>query len=178
VRRVAVSLIIILGFVACAEDAGPDPDTLPTDLQIDYHWNNGVSRVSPDYLYYHISLPATGSATISYTLGHPSSSEQEEWAETFEVSDDDLRGLYALMQQVGLFTRTWQPADPVPGASGGPSVRVVAEGKTYNVPSELADMSDAVAIANVYGKIEQMVPETVRDTMEARQAQYLEEHDS
>ena len=82
------------------------------------------------------------------------------------------------MHEVGLFTRAWQQADPIPGVSGGFSVRVVVEGSEYRVPSVLADSDDADSMAVVYEQIEGMVPESIWDDLEIRQAQYIEEHNS
>jgi len=178
VRRAVASLIVLIGVVACGGNAQLEPGTVPSDFQVEYSWNNGVSRVGPDFLTYQVSLPTTGSGTIHCTFGHPSSNQQEEWTETFEVTADDLQALYATMHEVGLFTKTWPQAEPVPGLSGGSSIRVVADGGEYRVPSVLADSSDADSIAVVYQMIRSMVPQTIWDEIETRQAQYIEDHDS
>jgi hypothetical protein len=175
-RRV-VALIVVFGLAACGGNAGPDPEVMPSDFQVNYHWDSGVSNVGPDYLAYRISLSTTGSATVSYTIGHPSSNDQEEWADTFEFSIDDLRELYTTMHEVGVFTRDWTQADPIPGIFYGSRVHVVAGGEDYSVPSALADSSEADLVASVYEEIRGLVPETIWDTMEARQAQYIEKHD-
>jgi hypothetical protein len=151
---------------------------MPPDFQVDYYWDSGVSNIGPDYLSCHVLLLATDAGTINCTMGHPSSSQQQDWVETFDVTADDLQVLYTRMHEAGLFTRTWQQADPIPGVSGGPGVRVVAGASDYRVPSALADPRDTDSIAIVYEEIRRMVPETIWQDLEARQARYIEEHDS
>ena len=175
-RRAAASLIVVLGIAACGGDAGPDPSAAPSDFQVDYHWDSGISNVGPDYLSVRISLEASGSGLIHATLGHPSSDTQDEWVETFGVTAEALESLYAKMQEVGLFTRTWQQGEPVPGSSGGPSVQVVADGIEYRIPSGLADPNDVARAGKVYDQITGVVPTTVLDALDVRQAQYLAEH--
>jgi len=171
-----ISLAAVAGVVGCSGDSGPNAGVVPSDFQVDYRWDSGVSNVGPDYVSYRISLPPTGPGTIHYTIGHPSTSQQEDWVETFGIAGEDVRALYALIHEAGLFTRAWPQSDPVPGANCGSSVRVVADGTDYQVPTMLADPDDADSIAAVYETIRSMVPETIWEDFEARQVRYLSEH--
>jgi hypothetical protein len=175
-RRFVVLLTLVAAIGGCGSDAGPDPDAVPADLAIDYRWNTGVSNVGPDFAAYSVSLDMSGSGTIRFTVGHPSA-EQDMWAETFDLFVGDLRVLYLSLHEVDLFSRTWMQEEPKPGSGWGSSLLVVAEGKTYVVPHNLADRDDADLMATVYESIRSLVPETIWEGFETRRDDYLSKHD-
>jgi len=176
VRRFTALLTVAAVLAGCGGDAGPDPDVVPADLQVHYRWNSGVSNVGPDYAAYSVSLDGSGSGTIRFTVGHPSA-EQDVWTETFGLSTGDLRDVYSSLHGAGLFSRNWTAREPAPGSGGGSSLAVVADGRTYSVPTDLADPEDSDSVSTVYESIRSLVPESIWEGFEARRDEYVSSHD-
>jgi hypothetical protein len=168
----AVVLALLLG--ACGDDdGGLDPDVRPVDLSVDYSWYEG--SVAPPYHYeFDIDVRADGSGTIRY---RPDYGSEPEWVEAFTVSDADLDSLYWDMYDAGVFTRDWREDDEPPVGGSVAGMTVIAAGKEYRIPLDLADAGDREAVIPVYGNIEGLVPTEIWRGFEALRDDYMATYD-
>ena len=176
VRRLIALLALAAAVGGCGGGSGPDRDAVPSDLEIRYRWNSGVSNVGPDYAAYAVSLEASGAGTIHFTVGHPSA-DQDLWDERFAVGAADLLDLYSLLHDAGVFSESWAAREPVPGSGGGSSLVVIADEVTYRVPVDLADRDHSASIAPVYESVRSLVPREIWEGFETRREDHIDAHD-
>lgn len=146
----------------------------PGDFRVTYHWEEG--SLPPPYHYeYTISIGPDQQGSIELIPDY-SFNDPPVWRETFSIALAELDALYALLVEMGVFTREWLPATDYP--TGGSIRRLTADahGQRFSVPSFVADETAARDIRAVYDAVRAMVPETVWDKLKALRERYVAEH--
>src|SRR5687768_8853812 len=91
-------LLLLFSF-GCATSTEMKPR--PADFRVQYHWSEG-SLPPPYHSEYTIRLGPGLQGEIEFQPDYPSG-DTPIWIETFEIEDEDLEKLYALMWAKGIF---------------------------------------------------------------------------
>ena len=139
----------------------------PADFAFRYRWREG-SVPPPDHCEYTITVAADGQGTIVFYPDYPEEGV-EPWREAFAVPAAELDALHEAMAEAGVFARRWESIEDPPVGGCLEWLEVVAEGRTWRVPSTLADPEP---VQPVYAAIRRLVPAGLWADLESRRAAY------
>jgi len=133
----------------------------PQDFSIQLTYSTG--SLPPPYNYsYSISCGPGLKGSFTYQEGKSSSQDKAPVIIDFDVTMENMDGLYIFLEENNFFRSKWDKAEPVVGGSYT-VIKISANGKTYEIPpdSELKP-EDAKMIGNAAQYINSMVPEQAR----------------
>ena len=139
----------------------------PSDFSFRYKWREGT--VPPPYHYeYTISAGPTSAGRIDFLPDYPEYNPPT-WTETFDLDNDALDNLYALMLNKNMFEKNWTVIED--GRVGGPLewMEVTAAGKKFLVPSVI---EEAAILSQVYDAVKALVPEGIWAALMAKREQF------
>ncbi len=157
-----------------ATEAAP-VDGAPLGFSLVYSYDKGA--VSPKYHYaYWIVLESNLMGRIEYQPGYPADSPPK-WVEEFPVTAEEYVELYTLLTQAKVFeTDKWSKHPFIAGAPSE-SLKVTANNKIFIVPNQAGSTEDEIKqIANVYEKINALVPKEIMDRLSKQQREYEESY--
>ena len=162
-------------FIGCAmfRPATGAQGSCPEDFWVELHWRAGSL---PPPLHYESTITITSSGQSKMVLtpdyrraGVP------EWTEQFHVEEPNVRNLYRVMVENGLFTHRWRKMATGPTGGGYRRLVVIASGKRFMVEDYV--VSEHRASARVmYAAVQALVPKNLWEQLEARREQYIEEY--
>lgn len=174
-RRAALrsaALAVALLLAACGP-AGADR-TPPPDLAVRYEWREG--SLPPPYHYaYSITLAADGTAAMTMTPDYPGP-DVPVWEEPFSVPPAGVAALYGALLDQGLLSERWREQDSPPVGGSSATLEVSGGGRTVQVPAFPVPAQQERASA-MHAAIEAVVPQAIRDDLEARRAAYAAERE-
>ena len=143
---------------------------IPDDFSIQYRWREG-SVPPPDHYEYTIHLGPGGEGELVFYPDYPMYNPPN-WSEQFQIDKATLERLYRLMEERGIFSRSWTESDE---ATGGAleSVRIRADGMEFTVPGGIEEAED---VKEVYRFIRSTVPEKIWDTIMSRREKFVREY--
>jgi hypothetical protein len=98
-------------------------------------------------------------AAGSYTL----EAGMDQWRHELQVTSEQLEELYALMLKTRAFKRKWRPVREGDERTGSDAawLKIVADGRRYNVPSQLSSWLDTFAKQRIEKRLLALVPAAV-----------------
>jgi hypothetical protein len=167
VRLAAVS-VAVLGAAACSP-AKPAPAGAGP-LMLTMESSNG--SVAPPYAYrWTLTVRPSGGTLEWRTFARD---ESPVWRESFAVSAQGLAAVRAAISAAGVPGRTWQPAEPMMGASSN-SLSGAVDGQPVKIGTVLSP-EDEQAVAPVYAAMRALVPDSTWASLRARQAAFVKAH--
>ena len=146
-----------------------DQGSVPADFSVTYEWRAG--SMPPPYHYeYTVKVTQDGAGTVVYIPDYPSD-KVPTWTETFTLTPDQVSALYKLVVDRRLLRNLREAGDPPVGGSVQ-WAEITANGKTYELPREIAgpDRQDANALYDYMR--DTVVPKAVWDKLEAQRQEY------
>jgi hypothetical protein len=143
----------------------------PQDLTLQYDWCAG--SMPPPYHYeYTIRIGPGSVGEVVFCPDYPGQ-DTPVWTEPFEVADEALGALHALVTE-RVLGREWVKVEdgPVGGSLEWMSGTMGGEG--FRVPTQV---DDPEAIEPVYVAIKELVPQDVWDSLMARRERYEREYE-
>jgi hypothetical protein len=161
---IAVALLLL---AACGADPAAGPP--PADFSLRYDWREG--SLPPPYHYeYTITLAADGSGLIAMTPDYPGEGVPV-WEEPFSVPAEEVDRLHDLMVGQGLLRERWRAEDSPPVGGSYAWLEVTRDGRTIEIPPFPVGGQRERAAA-IFAAVEAAVPQTIRDDLERRRAEY------
>lgn len=152
---------------SCAGDAAEGPP--PADFSLRYDWREG--SLPPPYHYeYSITIAADGSGMMTMVPDYPGPGVPV-WEELFIVTPDEMDRLHDLMIEQGLLRERWRAQDNPPVGGSYASLKVTRAGRTIEIPAFPPDGQRERAAA-IFAAVEAVVPQSIRDDLERRRAEY------
>jgi len=149
-------LIIIFGLTGCSRELADIknrmPKTRPDDFSLTIEWSTGTLPEPQMFYSYQVKIGPGEESSFYYRSGDGSA----ELTSIFNLSAENLNGLYFFLVKESAFRSTWETGDPI---DGGPVlyVTLIADKRQFAYPliSELSetDRNSAYAIleaANSY----------------------------
>ncbi len=166
------TLIAAVTFLAgCSRSA--QIATVPDDFAVRYDFAEGT--VPPPYHYeFEIHIGPGTSAHIDY---HPSYGPDPTWTERFDISEGARARLFELLTRLDVFSRTWEPMHEPPLGGSVERMWARADGRDVTVPFHLESDRDRRDADTLYSRIRGLVPQEVRDTLDARHERYVRENE-
>lgn len=147
--------------------------TAPVDFAVRYVWAEGT--VPPPHHYeYEIHLGPGPHGRIEF---HPDYGNAPAWVETFEFPQAAADSLYLLLKRIDAFEREWKPEHHAPVGGSLERFTATADSQSVTLPFYLCDAAARRAAAEVFGRIQQAVPQSVWDRLRRRHAEYIESYD-
>ena len=103
------------------------------------------------------------------------SSQVPTWTETFTLEPSDLDNLYQTLTAQGLWTQTWKGQDNPPVGGSSDSLSARANGRTFGIPAYVVSGQEK-QVQVIYAAVQALVPPAVMQKLDARRAQYVQEH--
>jgi hypothetical protein len=142
------------------------------DFTLQYDWCAG-SMPPPHHYEYTIRIGPGLEGEIVFHPDYPGLGAPE-WTEPFDVAEEPLDALYALVKEQVL-SREWVKVED--GTVGGSLewMSGTADGQHFQVPSRVEEEE---ALEPVYAAIKALVPEAVWAKLRARREQYERDYDA
>ena len=155
-------------------NTGSLPAERPQDFSLTLEWNTG--SLPPQYTYmYVISLGPGLQGRLEYRPGYDPNDTSRQWVTAFSVSEQQMKELFFYLQNQDMFRSNWKKGELMMGGSGT-SLILNAYGKEFHVPSiSEVDHTEFARVDAAIEAIRALVPQTIWDEMDARQAEY-EDH--
>lgn len=160
-------MIIILLASACSKPAAHRP----SDFSLNFEWDTGA--LPPQYHYaYVVRIGSDNHTDFTYSPGYEPLTQPDAWQVKFDLTANQLNGLYALLLENDMLRSSWQTGQPLLGGSGT-RLAIQADGRVFEVPSiSVLDKTQRQTVEIVMDHIRTLVPDDVWREMEARQAQH------
>lgn len=164
---------LVLLFAACTgeQNSTDVTTTLPSDFALEYFWAEG-SVPPPYHNEYEITIDEGGAGSIVYRADYEPT--DQEWTESFTVSEAARQELYAAMVEADLFTRSLAEDDDPPIGGSATELNVTADGELTEVP---AFPQDSSGLEELYESIEALVPEALWTTFEAQRQEFIDSYE-
>lgn len=164
---------LVLLFAACTDEQNPTDvaTTLPSDFALEYFWAEG-SVPPPYHNEYEITIGEGGAGSIVYRADYEPT--DQEWTESFTVSEAVRQELYAAMVEADLFTRSLAEDDDPPIGGSSAELNVTADGEVTEVP---AFPQDSSGLDELYESVEALVPEALWTTFEAQRQEFIDSYE-
>jgi hypothetical protein len=153
-------VLLLLGLSACSAPAAPTemppkasptaprnsaPNARPKDFAFTYTWREGT--LPPPFHYsYIVEVKANGNGEVRYTPDY-ASPNTPTWVMPFASTPAQLDAFFALTREKGLYATVWKEPNPPPIGGSSSSLKVVADGKTFDVPSFVIESQSAAKTA-------------------------------
>jgi hypothetical protein len=144
---------------------------MPADFELEYQWQEG-SLPPPHHYSYRILLRADGSGVVTMIPGY-SFQQPPTWTEPFAIAAADLTSLHEFMRARGMPDRKWKTRDQHIVGGSHSSLRWLANGKTADVSSQLAE-SDRALYGEIVDAVRTRVPDALWSDLLARLRKFQE----
>ncbi|HYF63691.1 MAG TPA: hypothetical protein VD886_12805 [Herpetosiphonaceae bacterium] len=167
-RWVLLLAALVPLLVGCGESDAL-PEAMPEDFRLVYAWREG--SLPPPYHYeYRITVEPDGAGLIEFWPDYPGP-DSPRWTETFAVSAQVRRDLYAKMRTAEVWSAAWKEENPPRVGGSTSALEARANGKAVTIPGDLVD-AQAQRLAPVYAAIDQLVPRPQWEKLQAQRQQY------
>jgi hypothetical protein len=145
---------------------------MPDDFALTFSWNTGT--LPPRYRYdYVITIGPGAQGEFDFVPGYGDENDANRWVTSFDVTQEDLRALYAYFRDQGFFDARWGNNDLERIGGSTTSLILTAFGKNHPVPSISAlDGANLSKVEDAQDFIRQFVPDAVWDEMDFRQTAF------
>ena len=143
----------------------------PSDFSLTFEWDTGA--LPPQYHYaYVIRIQPGSQADFTYAAGYEPLTQPDAWQAKFNLSESQLDALYAYLLENDMLKSGWKTGQPLLGGSGT-RILIQAQGTAYEIPSiSILDKSQRQSVEELMDYIRALVPDTIWQEMEKRQAQH------
>jgi hypothetical protein len=149
----------------------PTVPGMPADFELEYQWQEG-SLPPPHHYSYRILLRADGSGVVTMIPGY-SFQQPPTWTEPFAIAAADLASLREFIRARGMPDRKWKTRDQHIVGDSHSSFRLLANGKTVNVSSQLVD-SDRALYGEIVDAVRTRVPDALWSDLLSRLSKFQE----
>ncbi len=166
-------LMISILISACSKPSSKRP----SDFSLTLEWDTGA--LPPQYHYaYVIRIQPGSQADFTYAAGYEPLTQPDAWQAKFDLSESQLDALYAYLLGNDMLKSGWKTGQPLLGGSGT-RILIQAEGTTYEIPSiSILDKSQRQDVEALMDYIRDLVPGTIWQEMEERQAQHEADYEN
>jgi hypothetical protein len=156
------------------ETVEPTTECTENDLTVRYKWFEG--SLPPPYHYeYEIQIGPGPVGKIIFIPDYKSA-DVPVWEREFEISEGEYGALLYITNDQGVFKTDWQENPDPPVGGHGSYASFTYCGQEASVPSFLKD-DQYSKIKPIYNMVEGLVPEEIRQELNAKHEAYMQENE-
>lgn len=170
-----ILILLLFGLAILPMACGGKPAPMPEDFSLSFYWNTGA--LPPQYRYeYVITIGPGQQGELDFIPGYDGAQGSERWVAPFNLSSEEIEGLYAVLSENDLLRTRWKTGRGLIGGSTT-SLLITAFGNEYQIPSiSVLEEDEKELVETAMDAVREVVPESIWEEMNTRQADYENSH--